>query len=349
MDDLKTLFLVDDEPTNLVAATNVLENSFHLFTFSSGQRLIKMLEKKVPDLILLDIEMPEMNGYDVIKILKSNPTTANIPVIFLTARSDSDSELEGLSLGAVDYIAKPFSPPLLLKRIEVHLLVESQTRELINFNENLQNMVDAKTKTVVEMQNAIIKTMADIVEYRDDNIGGHLDRTQRFLGKLLAAMNQRGVYKNEIASWDTEMVIQSALLHDIGKVAIRDSILMKPGKLTDEEYDQMKEHTVIGESIINKTMERTPENTFLEYAGIFAVAHHEKWDGTGYPKGLKGDEIPLQGRIMAIIDVYDALISDRPYKKPFSKEESINIIKQGRGTHFDPRIVDLFLEVSDEF
>jgi len=317
--ETKTVFLVDDTSTNLAVGRDALEEIYDVYTFNSGPRVLKVLEKNTPDLILLDIEMPEMNGYEVMKHIRSNPETAQIPVIFLTSRSDGESELEGLSLGAIDYIFKPFSPVLLLKRIENHLLMESQKRELmeqkqelINFNDNLQEMVDAKTATVVELQNAVLKTMAELVEFRDNITGGHIDRTQRYLSVLLNALEKSGLHKTEIDKWDLGLVLQSAQLHDVGKIAIRDGILQKPGKLTEEEFEEIKTHTVFGEKVIQKIKKNTTEQEFLEYARIFAISHHEKWDGSGYPNQLAGENIPLLGRIMAIADVYDALVSDRP-------------------------------------
>jgi len=344
----KIIFLVDDNPTNLSVGSDALDKHYDVLTFNSGTRLLKMLEKTSPDLILLDVSMPEMNGYEVIKRIKNTPETAHVPVIFLTAKSDGESELEGLSLGAIDYIIKPFSPPLLLKRIEVHLLVEAQKRKLIHFNNNLRQMIDEKTKTVVELQNAVLKTMAELVECRDVITGGHIERTQKHLRILMEALLERGMYQEETDSWDLELVWQSAQLHDVGKIAIKDKILKKPGKLTDEEFEEVKSHPLFGAQVIEKIEESTTDKTFLEYAKIFALTHHEKWDGSGYPCGLKGEEIPLLGRIMAIVDVYDALVSERPYKKAFLHDEAIKIIVDGSGTHFDPDLVEMFLEVSHE-
>jgi putative two-component system response regulator len=343
--DLKTIILVDDDPTNLAVGSDALDEYYDVLTLNSGARLMRALERSIPDLILLDVEMPETNGYDVIKLLKGKEETRNLPVIFLTAKSDGESELEGLSLGAIDYITKPFSPPLLRKRIEVHLLVEAQKNELINFNNNLKEMVTEKTKTVVELQNAVLKTVADLVERRDDITGGHIERTQHYLKLLLDALKRSGLYEKEVSAWDVDLVTQSAQLHDVGKIAIKDNILLKPGKLTDEEFDQIKEHTVFGEKIIDKIKESTSDQAFLEYAGVLAATHHEKWDGSGYHRGLKGEQIPLLGRLMAIVDVYDALVSERPYKKAFSREEAARIISDGKGTHFDPVLVDVFLGV----
>jgi putative two-component system response regulator len=293
--------------------------------------------------------MPDMNGYETIKRLKAKQEISHIPVIFLTAKSDGESELEGLSLGAIDYIVKPFSPPLLLKRIEVHLLVESQKQELINFNTNLLEMVEAKTKTVVDLQNAVLKTMAELVECREDITGGHIERTQNYLRVLLFALIERGLYKEETSTWNMNLVLQSTPLHDVGKVVIKDCVLLKPGKLTAEEYEHIKKHTIFGEEVIDRIKKNTAEQAFLDYAKVFAGSHHEKWDGSGYPRGLVGEEIPLLGRAMAIADVYDALVSARPYKNALSHEEAVCTITDSKGTHFDPSLVDIFLSVSDKF
>ncbi|MDR2578749.1 MAG: response regulator [Chitinispirillales bacterium] len=351
MDDAKrkTIFMVDDNLTNLTVGKSALLGRYKVFTIPSGKKLFEMLNKTTPDMILLDIEMPDMNGYEIIRELKANIETAHIPVIFLTARSDSGSELEGLSLGAIDYISKPFSPPLLLKRIEVHMLVEEQKKELENYNDNLQFMVDEKTKTVLDLQNAILKTVAELVECRDDTTGGHIERTQNYLRILIDALLTEGIYKEQVSGWNIEFLLQSSQLHDVGKIAIKDCILQKPAKLTEEEFNEMKTHTLFGIKVIERIQENTTEATFLEYAKIFASTHHEKWDGSGYPHGLKGEEIPLQGRLMAIADVYDALISERPYKQPFPHEEAVSIIRDGSGSHFDPYLVEVFLKHEQDF
>lgn len=347
--DKKSIFLVDDDITNLTIGDHALSDFYHVFTINSGSNLLKILEKHIPDLILLDVEMPVMNGYETIKCIKSNPKTCDIPVIFLTAQSAFEDELEGLSLGAIDYILKPFTPLLLRKRIEIHLLVESQKQELIRFNNNLMDMVEAKTKTVVELRNAVLYTMGELVEYRDVITGKHIARTQAYLQILLNALIESNNYINDVDTWDFDLVLQSAQLHDVGKIAIKDDILLKPSKLTDDEYETIKTHTTHGKNIIDEIKTKTSEQEFLDYAMIFAGSHHEKWDGTGYPDGLKGEEIPLLGRAMAIVDVYDALISNRPYKQAIPHNDAIGIIIEGSGTQFDPSMVDIFLKVTDQF
>jgi len=222
-----------------------------------------------------------------------------------------------------------------------------QENELQNYNDNLEGMVQEKTKTITELKNAIMETIAELVERRDDATGGHISRTSKFLKIVADAMIAKGI-KIGKASLDVDQIIMSAQLHDVGKIAIDDSILRKPGKLDNDEFEAMKKHTVIGGEIIKEIQKKTEESEFLEYAYTFAVFHHEKWDGSGYPYGIAGEKIPLPARLMALIDVYDALISERPYKKAFTHEEALKIIADGKGTHFDPVLTDLFLSVSNK-
>jgi putative two-component system response regulator len=350
------IILVDDNPANLRIGKNVLSEKFAVATAPSAEKLFGLLENNKPAMILLDVDMPEMNGYEAIKVLKSKPKFHDIPVIFVTGRTESDDELAGLSLGAIDYITKPFQPSLLLKRIEAHLLVEAQKKklekqaaELQYFNDNLQKMVEEKTASVINMQNALLKTMAELVECRDDITGGHIERTQKGIKILLAEIQKNGLYREEAKNWNVELLLQSSQLHDVGKISIDDSILKKPGKLNDEEFEAMKKHAAFGEKIIEKIETLAKENDFLNYAKIFAASHHEKWDGTGYPNGLKGNDIPLLGRIMAIADVYDALTSVRPYKKAFPHEEAVRIITEGSGKQFDPALIEIFIQTADQF
>jgi len=343
------IIIVDDDITNLTAARNDLAGRYNVATVPSGEKLFQLLEKTSPALILLDIEMPDMSGFEVIKKLKSKEKTSHIPVIFLTAKIDPESEVEGLSLGAVDYITKPFSRELLLKRIDLHILFEKQRKELLKHNLSLKSEVNKKTKSIIELQNAILKTVAELVESRDNVTGGHIERTQHYLRLLVDFLLEHGIYTEELSSWDIDLFIMSSQLHDVGKISIKDDILMKQGKLTDEEFEEMKKHTVYGVEIIRKIEESTTENEFLHYAEILAGSHHEKWNGKGYPYGLKGEEIPLMARLMAIVDVYDALTDERPYKKAFSHEKSVNIIRQEKGAYFDPLIAEVFLLHEKEF
>ena len=343
------IVMVDDDITNLNVARNNLADKYSIVTVPSGEKLFRLLEKISPALILLDIEMPVMNGYEVMRKLKEDKRNAHIPVIFLTAKIDPSSEIEGLNLGAVDYITKPFSRDLLRKRIDLHLLFEKQRKDLLNYSLSLESEVGKQTQTVLELQNAIIKIIAELVESRDSITGGHIERTQHYIRLLIDFLLEHNVYTEEISSWDINLFVMSSQLHDVGKITIKDEILMKPGKLTENEYEEMKHHTISGVEIIKRIEENTTVTEFLTYASALAGSHHEQWSGNGYPYGLKGDEIPLHGRIMAIVDVYDALTNDRPYKKAFPHNEAVEIIRESSGKHFDPKIVDVFLLHEKEF
>jgi len=347
------IFLVDDVKANLTMGRDLLKTFYEVYPLPSAARLFELLENVIPDLILLDIEMPEMDGYEAIKKLKSDPRFASIPIIFLTAKDDDDSEMEGFDLGAADYVTKPFSGPLLLKRIANLLMIERQKQELIknqavikDYADNLEIMVKEKTAEVLELQNAILSTVSNLVEFRDELTGGHISRTQRYLQAIIEEITRKGVYADEISKWNMDFFLPAAQLHDVGKIAISDLILNKPASLTPEEFNVMKTHVTVGVDAITQIMSKTKEHVFLEHALLIAGTHHEKWDGSGYPIGLKGNNIPLEGRLMAIADVYDALISERPYKKAFSHEEACGIIEDGAGSHFDPVLVEVFITVS---
>jgi len=342
------IMLVDDNLANLMVGKEALSDTYSVITVPSARKMFELLTRCTPELILLDVDMPEMNGYEAVKILKSDSKIRNIPVIFLTGMTDSSSELMGLNLGAIDYISKPFSGPLLKKRVEVHILVEKQKRELQNYNLNLQQMVDEKTKTIFKLQNKVLQAMAELVEGRDTFTGNHIERTQICLKVLLSAMQETEVYKNEMIGWDIGLLLQSSQLHDVGKIAIQDNILKKPGKLTKEEFDEMKKHVIYGVRFIERLEEDEEDSLFLEYAKAFAHYHHERWNGSGYPNKLAGKDIPLLGRLMAIVDVYEALTSERCYKPAFDHQVAVDIILKGRGTDFDPELTDLFEQCSKQ-
>jgi len=350
----KKVILVDDNPVNLKLAKNTLIEKYDVFTVPSAQKLFELLEKITPEIILLDIMMPGMGGYDAIEVLKSKPRTADIPVIFLTAKSDISSELEGFAYGAVDYISKPFSPQLLRKRVDVQTDLQAARKELKNYAENLEHIVEEKTADIQKLQNALLMTMSSLVESRDDVTGKHLERTEHVLELLLNEMLIQKVYHEIIETWDIKLILRSAQLHDIGKIMVKDNILMKPDPLTPDEFEEMKKHTTFGEEIIDKItdklqMDNSKESTFFTQAKILAGTHHEKWDGTGYPRGIAGADIPITGRLMALVDVYDALITERPYKKAFTQDEALKIINDGSGSHFDPVLVDVFIDAAQRF
>ncbi len=346
----QTIMLVDDNQANLNIAKNMLKNFYEVYALPSAERLFKFLETVRPDLILLDIMMPGMNGFEVIKILKADARYARIPVIFVTSKTEEVDELEGLALGAVDYVTKPFAAPIMLKRIENHLLIERQKAELKNLNDNLIEMVKEKTAQISRLQNSIISAVAELVEFRDNFTGGHILRTQKYMELMLAGLIEYNVYPEEVLSWEgTEHIVPSTQLHDLGKIFISDAILNKPGRLTDEEFEVMKGHVMKGVESIRRLDKNDETTYFLQYAEVIAAAHHERWDGSGYPAGLKGAEIPLLGRLMAIADVYDALISARSYKAPIAPKEAEKIIVESAGSHFDPVLVEVFKKVANEF
>ena len=338
----KLIMLIDDDTTCLSAGKAALSGTYSILTVDSGAKALDLLKVKIPDLILLDVEMPGMNGYEFVKKLKADPGYAKIPVIFLTALDNAENEFEGLSFGAADYITKPFNKLILQKRIETHISLAEHTH-------NLEDLVEQKTAKIQQLQNAILSTVAELVEFRDDNTGGHIDRTQAYLEILVDKLVLRGLYKEALAVWDVAEMVHAAQLHDVGKISIPDAILNKPGKLTDEEFTIMKTHALRGKEAIMKIIAKVDESNFLQQAALMAYTHHERWDGRGYPQGLSGEAIPIHGRLMAIADVYDALISERPYKKAFTHEEAVKIISEGKGTQFDPCLTDLFLDIQGEF
>jgi putative two-component system response regulator len=341
--------MVDDNIANLSIGRNMLKEHYEVYPVQSSARLFELLERVVPDLILLDVMMPDVDGYETIKRLKKDVRYDMIPVIFLTAMADVDSELEGLDLGAVDYVSKPFRAPLLLKRIKNHILISEQRNKLQYYSDYLKEEVERKTTQVIGLQDTMLKTVTEMVEFRDGNTGGHIDRTQRYLKLLVDEMERLGLYRDITCAWDTELLIASAPLHDTGKIAISDAILNKPGKLTPAEFEIMKKHVDYGVEAIERIEAESNDYHFLRFAKVIAGAHHEKWNGEGYPNGLSGYDIPLEGRLMAIADVYDALVSARPYKNAFSTAEAEKIINEDSNVHFDPLLVDVFNKVAHKF
>jgi len=347
--DRLKIMIVDDNITNLTVAKKALESKYSIIPVTSGEKAIALLERVTPSLVLLDIEMPGIDGFETLRQMQGKERVKDIPVIFLTARDDFGSRLEGLQLGAMDYITKPFSIPILLKRIELHIRLITQKLELQNYNRNLQQMVREQTSTIVELQHAIIHAMAEMAESRDGGSGENVSRTRRYLETLTLAAQRSEEYQDTLEHFDVDLFLESAQLHDIGKITVPDNILQKHGKLTENEFEIVKKHTSNGEKVIIGIMKRSRADKFLRYAAEIAASHHERWDGTGYPYGLSGKDIPLTGRLMAIADVYDALVTERPYKPSYPHEEAVRIIKEESGQYFDPKLVDIFVEVSDEF
>lgn len=340
---------MDDTKSNIDILVKVLGNSYRLAVALDGKTALDYANNYIPDLILLDIMMPELDGYEVIKRLKANPRTKDIPVIFVSALSEIKCKSDGFRLGAVDYIIKPFEIEEIKARIKTHLLLTLTQRELALQNEMLEKKVKERTRELISTQQATIMSMATLAEYRDSETGGHINRVKGFVEKLAKSMKNHSRFKAVITEEYIELLTLSCPLHDIGKVGVPDHILLKPGKLTYSEFEEMKLHTVYGRNVIVAAEKNLGDMSFLRIAKEIIYTHHEKWDGTGYPKGLKGEDIPISGRIMAIADVYDALISRRVYKPPLSHREAINIIRDGKGKHFDPYIVEIFLENHGEF
>jgi putative two-component system response regulator len=315
---------------------------YKLLIAKNGKSALEIVQKARPDLILLDIMMPEMDGYEVCRRLKAVEETRHIPVIFLTAMADAQDEAKGLAIGAVDYITKPINPELVRARVRNHL-------ELKRHRDRLEDLVRSKTREVLLTQAVMIESLATLAEYRDPETGGHIKRTQNYVKALAVHLKDHPRFQAELDEKTIELLYLSAPLHDIGKVGVPDQILLKGGRLDNAEFEQMKKHTLFGEEALRLTEQKLGRSTFLHLAREIAASHQEKWDGSGYPRGLKGAEIPVAGRLMALADVYDALISKRIYKPPMPHEKAVEIIRQGRGTHFDPDVVEAFLALEDTF
>ncbi len=348
--DKKTVLVVDDTPDNIALVSALLKDAYKTKIATSGQKALSIADAETPpDLILLDIMMPEMDGYEVCARLKASEKTRDIPVIFLTAKAQIEDEEHGLELGAVDYITKPISPPILLARVKTHLALKAAQDFLRDQNAILEERVAERTQQLSAVQDVTILAMASLAETRDNETGNHIRRTQNYVRAVAVKLKEHPRFSDFLTDENIELLYKSAPLHDIGKVGIPDRVLLKAGKLTDEEFAIMKTHTTMGRDAIAAAEEKLDvTHSFLRFAREIAYSHQEKWDGTGYPEGLSGDDIPLPARLMAVADVYDALISRRVYKPPFSHEEACRIIRDGWGTHFDPDVVDAFLEIADE-
>jgi putative two-component system response regulator len=332
---MKKILVADDNVTSLKQIAALLAGSYGYFLVKSGAEAISTCARECPDLILLDVEMPDMDGFETIRILKNNPVTSRIPVIFLTGNQDNATEAAGLKFGARDFIRKPVEKDILLHRLGLHLDIASY-----------QSQLEGSVKI---MADSLSSSISDLIECRDENTGGHAVRTGKYVETLGRELLARGSYTDELSGLALEMMARAAPLHDIGKIAVSDRVLLKPGHLDDDEFAAMKRHAAIGAEILEKMYARTPSQTYLKYAAMIAASHHEKYNGRGYPKGLSGEDIPLCGRIMAAADVYDALVDNRVYRKGMSHSEAFRIIMDGRGTQFDPLVVDAFESCHFEF
>nr|WP_321400857.1 two-component system response regulator [uncultured Desulfobacter sp.] len=345
----QTVLVVDDTPTNIDVVKRVLSETHLVQAAVSGKIALKIIEKKKPDLVLLDIMMPEMDGYEVCRRIKGDERFADLPVIFLTAKAEEEDEAKGLSLGASDYITKPINPPILLKRVKIHLELKASRDYLKQQNEILEKKVIERTMQMEELQDVTMVAMGALTESRDPETGNHIRRTQHYVKLLANKLKNHPGFQNFLSPEIITSLFKSAPLHDIGKVGVPDYILLKPGKLTVQECNEMKKHTIYGRDAIaaaEKTMARS--HNFLVFAKEIAYSHHERWDGSGYPEGLKGEDIPISARLMAVADVYDALISRRVYKPAFPHDKAVGIIRDEKGAHFDPDVVDAFLDVAED-
>jgi putative two-component system response regulator len=345
-----TVMVVDDTPENIKILQNILlEEGYNIRAFPSGEMALTGMEKETPDLILLDIMMPGLDGYSFCDHIKRKERYKNIPVIFISALDTPYDKVKAFYMGGVDYITKPFQPQEVLMRVRTHLRIKNMQLQLEKHNNHLEELVSDKIKEIKDAQKASILALAKVTEYRDYETGRHNERVSLFCKAISEDLLKDGYYSGIIDSDFISNIYYAAPLHDIGKVGIPDRILLKPGLFLYEEYEIMKGHVTIGGNILDEVKKEYPKNQFINMGIEISSYHHEKWDGTGYNKGLKGEEIPLSARIIAIADVYDALRSKRPYKEPFSHEKSCKIITNSSGTHFQPLMVDKFIELEKEF
>jgi putative two-component system response regulator len=361
----KLILLVDDDPAILGVLQDCLRPYFQLRIATLGHKALELAHlQPLPDLILLDVKLPDMHGYEICTALKQDPLTAAIPVMFLSSHADADHITRGLELGAVDYVNKPVEPPILLARIRTHLRLREAGDLLRDQNMHLESLVSNRTRELeartaelhartIDLQHSrdlTIVALGSIAETRDNETGNHIHRTRAYIKVMAQRLSQLPRYRESVSMEQWEMIWKSAPLHDIGKVGIPDHILLKPGKLTVEEFAVMKRHPAIGHDSLHQAEIRMgSDGSFLSTAKEIARSHHERWDGTGYPQGLSAEAIPLSARMMALADVYDALISKRIYKPAWSHADAVAMVRDGRGTQFDPSLVDCFLEDADEF
>jgi putative two-component system response regulator len=349
--DKPTILIVDDTPDNIMLLSRLLKDKYNTKVANNGSTALQIaLATPGLDLILLDVMMPGVDGYETCRQLKANPATAEIPVIFLTAKSQVEDEAMGLTLGAVDYLAKPISPPILFARVATQLTLRQARLQLEQHNEQLERMVSERTAELSLMQEATIMAMASMAETRDNETGNHIRRTQNYVRALARELRAHPRFSGELSDENIDLLYKSAPLHDIGKVGIPDRILLKPGRLDSDEFEIMKLHAVYGRDTIMLVEQHLGgSNSFLMFAREIAHSHQEKWDGSGYPENLSGDAIPLSARLMAVADVYDALISERVYKPAFTHRQALDVMRKGRGSHFDPDVLDAFFAIEKHF
>jgi putative two-component system response regulator len=346
-----TVLVIDDTPDILMLIAELLKDRYRVKAANSGEKALRLLQgNPLPDLILLDIMMQGLSGYDVAEQLKLDIRTRHIPIIFLTSMATTQDEIRGLSLGAADYITKPIIPPVLMARVATQIKVKAAADFLLDKNEFLEQEVQRRTREVTAIQDVTIHAMASLAKTRDYETGNHIRRTQHYIKLLAELLREHPRFHHFLDEETIKLLFKSAPLHDIGKIGIPDRILLKPGRLTLEEFEIMKTHTSLGRDAIQHSEDQLGIGVnFLHLAKEIAYCHHEKWDGSGYPQGLASDDIPISARLMALADVYDALISRRVYKPGIPHVKAVEIIREGRGSHFDPDICDAFLANVEHF
>lgn len=345
-----SILIADDMPKNVQILGQILSSeNFEVLVAENGVEVLEIVAEQIPDLFLLDVMMPQMDGLETAKKLKENDKTRDIPIIFITARSEKEHIIEGFAHGAVDYIVKPFDSSEVKARVRSHLELKHARDMLNNQNQILEQMVDDRTRKIQMLQRATLISLSTLAEYRDPETGGHILRTQDYMRIIGEEVLKRGLYKKDLDEKKLNVLVSVTPLHDIGKVGVPDHILLKPGKLTPEEFEEMKKHVIYGKNAMERAKDLYQDEFFFETALEVIMGHHEEWNGGGYPSGLKGEEICLAGRMMAIADVYDALISKRVYKDPIVHNEALEIMIKQRGQKFEPLLFDIFLEVSDLF
>jgi putative two-component system response regulator len=331
----REILVVDDNDAVLKQISSFLAGAYEYSLVRSGSAAVGYCSRERPDLVLLDIEMPGMDGFETLRLLRLNPDFQKVPVIFLTSKHERETEVRCLRCGARDFIRKPAEKSILLHRVELHVAISTYQAQL--------------SDSVALMSNILGAAVAELIECRDENTGGHVIRTSRYVELLGRDLLDNGRFECELNEESLEMMVRAAPLHDIGKISISDRILLKPGRLTDEEFGIMKGHAAIGASILKHMHARTPTQDYLKFATMIAASHHERFDGKGYPYGLSKEQIPLCGRIMSVADVYDAIVEDRVYRPALSHKEACRIILEGEGTQFDPGILDSFSRCHLEF
>lgn len=345
-----SVLVVDDAPENLRALCAVLRRGGLVpRPVTSGRRAIEAAAYDPPDLVLLDIQMPEMSGLDVCRWFKQDERLRDLPIIFISGFFGTEEKVEAFRAGAVDYVSKPFAAEEVLARVNTHLRLRHIQGELLSQNHRLEERISEQVKAVTASQLATISALAKLAETRDDDTGRHIERVQLFSRRLAQRMRELELYASQLTPDFVDTLSQTASLHDIGKVGTPDAILLKPGKLTDEQFAEMKKHCVLGASTLASVLERHPSNQFLRMGIDVARSHHEKWDGSGYPDGLAGLTIPLSARIVSLADFYDALTSRRCYRGAFSHEVTAKMINERAGAHFDPDVVTAFRSQEEEF